>query len=191
MLPRTLEELDTLRDECKAMVTKRAGLSAGAAVLPIPGLDLGADIALLVELLPAINQKFGLGAEQVRGLDPKLQRIVLVAATSLGNNLIGKLVTRQLVMQALKSIGVRVTTRTAARFVPILGQALAASISFGAMKLLGNAHVEDCYKVARQALLARGESAPTDGVRVIEVTAEMVELAHPERDVTPDATLRS
>lgn len=191
MLPRTLEELDTLRDECKAMVTKRAGLSAGAAVLPIPGLDLGADIALLVELLPAINQKFGLGAEQVRGLDPKLQRIVLVGATSLGNNLIGKLVTRQLVMQALKSIGVRVTTRTAARFVPILGQALAASISFGAMKLLGNAHVEDCYKVARQALLARVESAPTDGVRVIEVTAEMVELAHPERDVTPDATLRS
>lgn len=191
MLPRTLEELDTLRDECKAMVTKRAGLSAGAAVLPIPGLDLGADIALLVELLPAINQKFGLGAEQVRGLDPKLQRIVLVGATSLGNNLIGKLVTRQLVMQALKSIGVRVTTRTAARFVPILGQALAASISFGAMKLLGNAHVEDCYKVARQALLARVESAPTDGVRVIEVTAEMVELAHPECDVTPDATLRS
>lgn len=191
MLPRTLEELDTLRDECKAMVTKRAGLSAGAAVLPIPGLDLGADIALLVELLPAINQKFGLGAEQVRGLDPKLQGIVLVAATSLGNNLIGKLVTRQLVMQALKSIGVRVTTRTAARFVPILGQALAASISFGAMKLLGNAHVEDCYKVARQALLARVESAPTDGVRVIEVTAEMVELAHPECDVTPDATLRS
>lgn len=116
---------------------------------------------------------------------------MLVAATSLGNNLIGKLVTRQLVMQALKSIGVRVTTRTAARFVPILGQALAASISFGAMKLLGNAHVEDCYKVARQALLARVESAPTDGVRVIEVTAEMVELAHPERDVTPDATLRS
>jgi len=184
MLPRTLEELDALRDECRAMVTRRAGLSAGAAVLPIPGLDLGADIALLVELIPAINQKFGLSAEQVRGLDPKIQRIVLITATSLGNNLIGKLVTRQLVMQALKSIGVRVTTRTAARFVPILGQALAASISFGAMKLLGNAHVEDCYRVAKQALLIR--HAAEDGTRIIEVTPEMVEVAR-ETDRTPPA----
>lgn len=177
MLPDNLERLDALRDECRAMVTKRAGLSAGAAVLPIPGLDLGADIALLVELIPAINQKFGLSAEQVHGLDPKIQRIVLVGATSLGNNLIGRLVTRQLVTQALKRLGIRVTTRTVARFVPVLGQALAASISFGAMKLLGNAHVEDCYRVAKQALLAQREAEQAGEVRVIEVTPEMVELA--------------
>lgn len=173
MLPQTLEQLDALRDECKAMVTKRAGLSAGAAVLPIPGLDLGTDIALLIELIPAINQKFGLGPQQVQGLDPKIQRIILVGATSLGNNLIGKWVTQQLVMQMLQRLGIRVATKTAAKFVPILGQALAASISFGTMKLLGNAHVEDCYKVARQALLAQSP----EQVRVIEVTPEMVEVA--------------
>ena len=144
-------------------------------MLPIPGLDLGTDIALLIELIPAINQKFGLGAEQVRGLDPKIQRIVLVGATSLGNNLIGKWVTQQLVMQMLQRLGIRVATKTAAKFVTILGQALAASISFGAMKLLGNAHVDDCYKVARQALLAQ-EREP---IRVIEVTPEMVEVARP------------
>ncbi|SDS78564.1 hypothetical protein [Pseudomonas oryzae] len=175
MLPRTLEELDALRDECKAMVTKRAGLSAGAAVLPIPGLDLGADVALLIELIPAINQKFGLSPQQIEGLDPKIKRVILIGATSLGNNLIGKWVTQQLIMQMLQRIGIRVASKTAAKFVPLLGQALAASISFGAMKLLGNAHVEDCYKVARQALLAR-EPEP---VRVIEVTPEMVEVARP------------
>ncbi|MCL7462437.1 hypothetical protein [Pseudomonas sp. NW5] len=156
MLPTTLEQLDALRAECRAMVTRRAGISAGAAVLPIPGLDLGTDLALLIELLPAINRKFGLAAEQVRGLDPQLQRLILLGATSLGNNLIGQLITRQLVTQALKGIGVRIGTRTAARLVPVLGQAVAASVSFGAMKLLGNAHVEDCYRVARDALLAQG-----------------------------------
>lgn len=175
MLPQTLEELDALREECKAMVTRRAGLSAGAAVLPIPGLDLGADVALLIELIPAINQKFGLSPEQIEGLDPKIKRVILIGATSLGNNLIGKWVTQQLVMQMLQRIGIRVASKTAAKFVPILGQALAASISFGAMKLLGNAHVEDCYKVARQALLAR----EPEQVRVIEVTPEMVEVARP------------
>lgn len=191
MLPRTLEELDALRDECRAMVTRRAGLSAGAAVLPIPGLDLGADIALLAELIPAINRKFGLDAAQVQGLDPQVQRIVLVAATSLGNNLIGQWVTRQLIVQTLQRLGIRVAGKTAAKFVPVLGQALAASVSFGAMKMLGNAHVEDCYRVAKQALLVR--HAPQDGTPVIEVTPEMVEVVREtvevarETDRTPSA----
>ncbi|MBV2133980.1 hypothetical protein KRX52_14460 [Pseudomonas sp. MAP12] len=175
MLPHSLEQLDALRDECKAMVTRRAGLSAGAAVLPIPGLDLGADVSLLIEMIPAINKKFGLNPDQIEGLDPQIKRVILIGATSIGNNLIGKWVTRQLVMQALKRVGIRVTTKTVARFVPILGQALAASISFGAMKLLGNAHVDDCYAVAKKALLAQ---AP-EQVRVIEVTPDMVELARP------------
>lgn len=173
MLPRTLEELDALRDECKAMVTKRAGLSAGAAVLPIPGLDLGADVALLIELIPAINQKFGLSPHQIEGLDPKIKRIILIGATSLGNNLIGKWVTQQLVMQMLQRLGIRVATKSVAKFVPFLGQALAASISFGAMKLLGNAHVDDCYAVAKKALGVQS----AEQIRVIEVTPEMVEVA--------------
>ena len=175
MLPRTLEQLDALRDECKAMVTKRAGLSAGAAVLPIPGLDLGADIALLVELIPAINQKFGLAPEQIEGLDPKIKRVILIGATSLGNKMIGKWVTQQLVMQMLQRLGIRVATKSVAKFVPFLGQALAASISFGTMKLLGNAHVDDCYAVAKKAL---GAQSP-EQIRVIEVTPEMVEVARP------------
>lgn len=175
MLPRTLEELDVLRDECKAMVTKRAGLSAGAAVLPIPGLDLGTDVALLIELIPAINQKFGLSPHQIEGLDPKIKRIILIGATSLGNNLIGKWVTQQLVMQMLQRLGIRVATKSVAKFVPFLGQALAASISFGAMKMLGNAHVDDCYAVAKKALLMQNP----EQIRVIEVTPEMVEVARP------------
>lgn len=173
MLPRTLEELEALRAECKAMVTKRAGLSAGAAVLPIPGLDLGTDLSLLIEMLPAINRKFGLTPEQIDGLDPQTKQIIFVAATSLGNTLIGRWVTQQLVMQMLQRLGVRVATKTMAKFVPFIGQALAASISFGAMKMLGNAHVDDCFAVARQALLAQNP----EQIRVIEVTADMVEVA--------------
>lgn len=107
MPPRTLAELNAIRDECKTMVTKRAGLSAGAAVIPIPGMDIGADVSLLV---------------------------------------------------AISSLGLRVATKSAAKFVPILGQALAAGISFGAMRMVGNSHVDDCYEVAKKLTLA----APTE-----------------------------
>ena len=46
MLPKSKTELDAIRDECKSMVTKRAGLSGAAAVVPVPGADIGADVML-------------------------------------------------------------------------------------------------------------------------------------------------
>lgn len=161
MPPRTLAELNALRDECKSMVTKRAGLSAGAAVIPIPGIDIGADVSLLVEMIPAINRQFGLTPEQINGLDPQVQKILLVAISSVGSGLIGRYVTKELVLQVLKRIGIRLATKSAAKFIPILGQALAAGISFGAMRMVGNSHVDDCYEVAKRLALP----APVDGER--------------------------
>lgn len=158
MLPRTLNELNELRDQCKSMVTMRAGLSAGAAVVPIPGTDIGADVALLIEMIPAINRKFGLTPEQIDDLDPQVKKVILVAITSIGSELIGKMVTKQLIMQVLKRVGIRVATKSVAKFIPILGQALAASISFGAMKMVGNSHVDDCYEVAKRAIQVGDEA---------------------------------
>ena len=155
MLSKTIEELEILRDQCKSMVTTRAGISAGSAVIPIPGVDIGADIALLLEMIPTINRKFGLTPDEIDDLDPQTKKIILVAITSVGSEMIGKLITKQLIIQILKRIGIRVATKSIVKYIPILGSALAASISFGAMKLVGNSHVDDCYEVAKKAILLR------------------------------------
>ena len=41
-----IAELNRLRDECRRMVTQRSMMSAGAAVVPVPGADLVADVGL-------------------------------------------------------------------------------------------------------------------------------------------------
>ncbi|WP_137935785.1 hypothetical protein [Chitinivorax sp. B] len=153
MLPKNIDELNAVRDECKSLVMKRASLSAGAAIVPIPGIDLGADVTLLIEMIPMINRKFGLSPDQMDQLNPQLQQLLLVTITSIGSELVGKMITQQLVLQVLQRIGIRVTTKSVAKFVPILGQALSASISFAAMRLIGNSHINDCYEVAKKALL--------------------------------------
>jgi hypothetical protein len=145
----TIEELDALRKQCKSMVTKRAGLSAGAAIIPLFGVDTVTDVVLLVDLIPAINRKFGLTPEQIDTLDPHIKKMLFVAITGVGSDLIGRVITHSLVVRVLKRVGVGLSTQSLAKFVPILGQALAASLSFGAMKMLGNAHVDDCYAVAK------------------------------------------
>ena len=159
MQPKTIEDLDRLRNQCKSMVTTRAGLSAGASVVPIPGLDLGADVALLIDLIASINRQFGLTPAQIDDLDIRSKKIILIAITSIGSEMVGKLITKPLIIQVLKRVGVQLATKSVVKYVPFLGSVIAASISFGAMKLVGDSHVDACYAVAQKALLAFDESA--------------------------------
>jgi uncharacterized protein (DUF697 family) len=152
MLPYTIGELEEIRRRCRALVTRRASLSAGVAVVPLPGLDVGTDIMILMRMLPKINRAFGLSSEQIAELDPETKKIVMVLASAVGSELIGRIVTKELVVKLLKKLGMRIATGTISKVVPVVGQALSASISFGAMRMLGNAHIEDCYAVARRAL---------------------------------------
>lgn len=141
-------ELDRIRRDCRKMVTTRALATAGAAVVPVPGIDLVADIGILATMLPAISARFELDHDSVAKLEPHLAQRVFAVAAGLGNNVIGRFVTRRLVARLLRRMGVRLATASVARFVPVIGSAVAASIGFGAMKLAGNAHVEDCYRAS-------------------------------------------
>jgi hypothetical protein len=154
------DEIERLRDECRSMVMKRASLSAGAAVVPVPALDVGTDVALLLQMLPAITRKFRLSEDDLEG-DPKLRQFVLVAALSVGSEMIGRVVTKQIVMQLLKRVGIRVASKSVAKYVPLLGSVVSAGLSFGVMRYVGNDHVEDCYKVALK-VLERQASALND-----------------------------
>ena len=154
LLPSTAADIETAKKRCRAMVNRRALASAGASMVPIPGLDLAADIGLLLELIPQINREFGLTSEQIESLNPRKRIVVYQAVVALGGAMIGRIITRDLVLQALKAVGVRITTRQAAKYVPIAGQALAAALGFAAMRFVGLAHIEDCVRVARQVIEA-------------------------------------
>lgn len=153
MSPANLHDLRQVRLDCLALVRRRAGVAAGASLIPIPLIDLGIDISLLMEMIPEINRRFGLSPEQIEALDPQLKHVAIVAIASLGNQLIGKLITRPLVLHVLKTAGVRLVGASALRFVPLAGQILAAGISFVAVRMLGNAHIEDCFHVVEKVML--------------------------------------
>lgn len=158
-IPRSPLELDEATRRARRMVTKRALASAGAVLVPIPGLDIAADIALLTQLIPAINREFGLTQDQIERLNPRLKALVYRAIVAFGGAMVGRVVTRELVMQALATVGMRITTKTAARFVPVAGQALSAGVSFSAMKLVGEYHVRDCRRVIEALMQDRWEGA--------------------------------
>ena len=79
-------------------------------------------------------------------------------ASSMGNNVIGRMVTKRLVAALLRRVGVRVAAVSVAKYVPFVGSGIAAAISFGAMKLVGNSHIDDCYRTAKAMLDATADS---------------------------------
>jgi hypothetical protein len=85
---------------------------------------------------------------------------VYKAIVAFGGAMVGRLVTRELVMHALLKVGVRVTTKTAARLVPIAGQAVSAGLSYSAMRFVGESHVRDCRRVIEALLAEQGDPAP-------------------------------
>jgi len=153
VLPASDAAIEETAERCRKLVTQRAMIAAGVAMLPVPGLDWVTDVGMLVKLLPMINAEFGLSPAQIDLLAPDRRLVVFKVATTGGGMLVGRIVTRELVMMMLRLVGVRLTTQQAAKFVPIAGQAVSAALTFTALKYVCEQHIRQCMEVARQLRL--------------------------------------
>ncbi|MBK7766283.1 MAG: hypothetical protein IPI44_09300 [Sulfuritalea sp.] len=152
MLPKSLTELEKIRASCKAMVRRRAATSGGMSLIPIPGVDIAGDVGLLLQLIPAINEKFGLTPEQIEELDPRHKVLIYAMLKKVGSDLAGRAITRQLAVAALKKVSVRLATKQVLKYIPFAGQAAAVALSVTAMMYLGNSHIDACYEIARGSI---------------------------------------
>ena len=153
VLPPEGQDPQAVAQRCRQMVRRRALVAAGVAMVPVPGLDWLTDVGLLVELLPRINAAFGLSSEQIERLAPDRRVVVYKAISTGGGMLIGKIITRDLVITLLKMVGVRLTSQQAAKFVPLAGQAVSAALTYSALKYVCEQHIQQCLAVTRQLAL--------------------------------------
>lgn len=153
VVPDTPAEIETVARHCRRLVTKRALVAAGVAVVPVPGVDWLTDVAVLLKLIPEINREFGLTPDQIERLAPDRRVVVYKAISAGGSLLVGKLITRDLVLHALRVVGVRITTQQAAKYVPLAGQAASALLTFTALKYVCEQHIRQCMEVSRRLAL--------------------------------------
>lgn len=148
------KELLATVQRCRRMLNRRALMGAAASTVPVPGLDWLVDAALLSKLLPAINAEFGLTPAQLDRLPQHKREQVQKAVGVVGSMLIGKFITRDMVVRVATVVGKRLTAKQAAKYVPLAGQAVSAIIGYTAIRYLGEAHIRDCVEVCQRAGLA-------------------------------------
>ncbi|VXC23340.1 conserved hypothetical protein [Massilia sp. 9I] len=148
-------EIEVARERCREMVRKRALVSAGVAAVPLPGIDIVSDLTTFTVLVEEVNKEFGLSQQQIERLHPRMRVLAYQAAASVGGMLVGKLVTRTLVLQLFKKAGIKIAAKTVTKVVPIAGQVASAAIGFALFRKMGYQHVDACAKVARELQKAR------------------------------------
>jgi uncharacterized protein (DUF697 family) len=159
VLPAEGHDLQAIAERCRKLVRRRALLAAGVAMVPLPGLDWLTDVGVLVNVLPQINAAFGLTPGQIERLAPDRRIVVYKAISAGGGMLIGKIVTREVVLTMLRLVGVRLTTQQAAKFVPVAGQAVSAALTYSALRYLCEQHIRQCIEVSRQLQLPAPQQA--------------------------------
>jgi len=150
LLPLSGDDIGHVRERCRALVRKRAAISAGISAVPIPGVDMVADLASFASMVEDINKDFGLTPQQIEALQPHMRVAAYQAMAALGGTLVGKIVTRELVLKLLRKSGAKLAAKSATRIVPLAGQLASAAIGFALFRQMGYQHVEACARVAQE-----------------------------------------
>ncbi|MGE5516209.1 MAG: GTPase [Bacteroidota bacterium] len=145
------ETLDRKRNLAESMVTRYAALSAANSINPIPGANIAVDIGILVKLFKEIRESYGLSDEKVQSLAGAMANNP--SMTQVLNNIL-QYATKEGVALLLKQFAGRELALNVARYVPFVGQAIAATLGFGITKMAGDQYLEDCHQAASAILKA-------------------------------------
>jgi len=157
LLPSNESDIADIRKKCRKMVLRKAALSAGVSALPVPGLDIAADLSFLAQVINQINVEFGMSPEQIDRLKPEMKVVAYEMLVGIGGALIGKVVTREVIIHLLQKSGLKMLVQHAAKIVPVAGQIASASIGFVTFRAVANQHIDACTTMATQMLAHQGK----------------------------------
>lgn len=144
--------LDAKREACARYVTTAALASAANGLNPIPGGDVAVDVGILLKLFQEIRDSYGLTDQRL----DLLSHSAMPAVAQLANNVI-KYAAREGVVMLLRRFVGQQAAKSLARYIPFVGQALAASLGYAITSNAGKAYLDDCHELARQVLAHRLE----------------------------------
>lgn len=151
-LPNTIDpelDLEKVKTQCQALVKKRAKYSAGAAIVPVPFLDVAIDAGLLTSLLPDISERFGLIEGRESAIDLESRDVHWKEVKNRAVDFAGLMATRGVVKKTVQGFGGRIVAKQVTKFIPLGGQLVAATMGYMIFKKIAFDHINECYKLAK------------------------------------------
>lgn len=138
------------RELSDKMVSRYSALAAANGLNPIPGVDVGVDIAIMVKMSKHIQDIYGLNEEQQaynsQILDKKSAKFIATKAAQYAAKYGGK----EAIMILLKKVSATLATKTVSKWIPFVGQAIAAGIGFKMTSWIGNDMINEAEEIAKE-----------------------------------------
>ena len=144
------EFLDEKRKACEKYVAYAAAAAAANGINPIPGADVAVDLSILVKLFAEIRRDFGLDSDFLESA----KHSSIPAIGRLASNVVQYAAKEGLIMLVKRYAG-RQLAKSLTKYVPLVGQAIAAGIGYAMTSHAGNAYLDDCHKLAKERLEGR------------------------------------
>lgn len=142
------EFLDKKKAACEKYIATAAGLSSVNALNPVPGVDITVDLGILIVLFKQIREAYGLTDEKLTMYEKVAGGVAPLAKNILAWS------TREGIIILLKRVAGRATVKQCMKYVPIVGQIIAASIGFAIVMYAGNTFLDECHEIATNLLRA-------------------------------------
>lgn len=139
--------LEKKKAACNNYVALAAWAAAANGVNPIPGVDVGVDLGILMKLFSEIREAYGLGDDLLTKLKASGSPVV----TRLAGEVI-EFATKKGLQMLLTRFAGRETAKTLAKYIPIVGQLVAAGLGYAITSSAGNSYLEDCHQLAEEIL---------------------------------------
>lgn len=151
-LPNTIDpnlDLEQVKKECLAMVKRRARVSAGVAIVPVPFFDVAVDASMLTMLLPEISERFGLLKDRQGAVDLESRAVHWKELKNRTIDFAGLMATRGIVKKTVQGFGGRIAAKQVTKFIPLGGQLVAGTMGYMIFKKIAADHINECYNLAK------------------------------------------
>ena len=142
----TTSFLEKKKKSCEGYIAIAAGASAANGLNPIPGLDISIDAGILVGLFVKIKAAYGISDENL-GVKDFLPQVLAPIA-----NRLLSFASKDGLMFVLKKFAGRIATKALVKWVPFVGQLVAASAGFAITMAAGKDYLKDCHQIAEYIL---------------------------------------
>ncbi len=143
----SIEFLEKKKEACENYIYVASGAAAVNSINPLPGVDVGIDVSVLVMLFKFIRDSYGLTDGKLNSKEYAVPTLI-----PLINNIL-KYASTEGCIYLLKRYAAQELAKATLKYIPFVGQIIAASIGYALTRTVGISYLEDCHELAKRILL--------------------------------------
>jgi GTP-binding protein EngB required for normal cell division len=138
--------LDEKKKACNRYAILAAASAAAANLVPVPGLGFSADLVAVAALLAIIRSDFDLDVAKLTAFEA----LVPALAGTIEN--VMKAASQEGILWMMRRYAGTIIVSQASQFIPFVGQAIAATLSFLTIQFIASHYIDECYDIAEAML---------------------------------------